>query len=116
MSGFQGKRVNGECRKWKLYLFRAILFLMFDFDPAKSAAHKAKRGIDFVEAQTLWDDRCLTEIRVVDYGGKERRLFVGAAGGKRWTAVVTRRGDRIRINSVRRARSSEEMAYDRRRI
>ncbi|MBY0306174.1 MAG: BrnT family toxin [Sphingomonas sp.] len=86
---------------------------MFDFDPAKSAANKAKHGIDFVEAQALWDDEQLTEIGVVDYGGEERRLFVGEAAGKRWTAVVTQRGDRFRIISVRRARSSEEMAYDR---
>lgn len=28
----------------------------FEFDPAKSTANKAKHGIDFVEAQALWDD------------------------------------------------------------
>jgi len=89
---------------------------MFDFDPSKSAANKAKHGIDFVEAQALWDDERRTEIGVVDYGGEERRLLVGEAAGKRWTAIVTQRGDRIRIISVRRARPSEEMAYDRRRI
>jgi uncharacterized DUF497 family protein len=28
----------------------------FEFDPDKSAANKAKHGIDFVEAQALWND------------------------------------------------------------
>jgi uncharacterized DUF497 family protein len=27
-----------------------------NFDPAKSAANKAKHGIDFIEAQALWLD------------------------------------------------------------
>ncbi|HUU33359.1 MAG TPA: BrnT family toxin [Vicinamibacterales bacterium] len=30
--------------------------LSFEFDPLKSAANKAKHGIDFVEAQALWLD------------------------------------------------------------
>lgn len=89
---------------------------MFDFDPTKSAANKAKHGIDFIAAQALWADENLIEIGTVDYGGEERRLFVGETAGKRWTAVVTRRGEQIRIISVRRARSSEEMAYERGRI
>jgi hypothetical protein len=28
----------------------------FEFDPLKSAANKAKHGIDFIEAQALWSD------------------------------------------------------------
>lgn len=30
--------------------------MRFGFDAAKSAANKAKHGIDFVEAQPLWSD------------------------------------------------------------
>ena len=30
--------------------------LRFAFDPAKSAANKLKHGIDFIEAQALWED------------------------------------------------------------
>jgi uncharacterized DUF497 family protein len=33
----------------------------FEFDPEKSSANKAKHGIDFVEAQTLWLDEALIE-------------------------------------------------------
>ena len=34
--------------------------MRFEYDPAKSAANKAKHGIDFAEAQELWrDDKAL---------------------------------------------------------
>jgi len=88
---------------------------MFEFDPAKSAANKLKHGIDFNKAQALWDGDLL-EIGVVLYEREERRLLVGTIGGKCWTAIVTQRGDRIRLISVRRARSREEMAFERRRV
>ncbi|WP_353204665.1 BrnT family toxin [Sphingomonas sp.] len=85
---------------------------MFEFDPAKSAANKAKHGIDFVEAQALWDDQRVLELGIVMYEREERRLYVGDIDGCRWTAVVTHRDGHIRIISVRRARAREEMAYD----
>ena len=28
----------------------------FEFDPRNSASNKKKHGIDFIEAQVLWDD------------------------------------------------------------
>jgi uncharacterized protein len=30
--------------------------MKFEFDPEKSNHNKKKHGIDFLEAQTLWDD------------------------------------------------------------
>jgi uncharacterized protein len=36
----------------------------FEFDPGKSAGNKVKHGIDFHEAQILWDDPDLIEIPV----------------------------------------------------
>jgi uncharacterized DUF497 family protein len=86
---------------------------VFEFDPDKSASNKVKHGIDFVEAQTLWDSPVLLRLATVDYDGETRELFVGTIEGRHWTAVVTHRGGSIRIISVRRARRSEEMAFDR---
>ena len=37
--------------------------MTFEFDPIKSASNKAKHGIDFVEAQALWQDDRLVEAR-----------------------------------------------------
>jgi uncharacterized protein len=84
---------------------------MFEFDPAKSQANKAKHGIDFAEAQALWDDPNLLEVpaRTSD---EPRFLIVGRLADKHWSAVVTYRADRIRIISVRRAREEEIAAYE----
>lgn len=56
---------------------------MFEFDPDKSAANKAKHGIDFVEAQALWDDPDLLDLGSVNYDGEERRLFAGTRHERR---------------------------------
>jgi hypothetical protein len=78
----------------------------FEFDAAKSAANRAKHGIDFVTAQALWDDPDLVEIpaRTDD---EPRWLVVGKIGDVCWSAIITRREERIRIISVRRARREE---------
>lgn len=83
----------------------------FEFDPAKSAANKAKHGIDFVEAQALWQDDGLADAPVVSEG-EPRFLVIGRIDGKHWTAVCTLRGEVVRIISVRRARKTEVMFYD----
>jgi uncharacterized DUF497 family protein len=84
---------------------------MFEFDPAKSQANKEKHGIDFIEAQALWDDPALLEIpaRTSD---EERFVLIGLIAGKHWSAIVTYRADRIRIISVRRSRKEEVVAYE----
>ena len=81
----------------------------FEFDPAKSAANKAKHGIDFVEVQALWADDGLVDAPVPSEG-EERFLAIGQLEGRYWTAVCTFRGDAVRIISVRRARK-EEIGY-----
>jgi uncharacterized protein len=83
----------------------------FEFDPEKSAANKAKHGIDFDEAQTLWKDARLLEApaRTSD---EPRFLVIGKIGEKHWSAVVTLRGDALRIISVRRARKEEIAHYE----
>lgn len=83
----------------------------FEFDPNKSAANKRKHGVDFVEAQRLWEDpdRLLVPARTQ---GESRFLLVGMMGQKHWSAVFTFRGGLIRIISVRRAREEEVSAYE----
>lgn len=85
--------------------------MRFEFDPAKSAANKAKHGIDFVEAQALWLDDGLVEVMSkTNVTGEVRFLAIGRIEGRHWTAVCTLRGEAIRIISVRRARK-EEVGY-----
>jgi uncharacterized DUF497 family protein len=82
----------------------------FEFDPAKSASNLRKHGIDFVEAQVLWNDPDRLEIpaRSMD---EPRTQVIGRIVGVVWSAFITSRGDRIRIISVRRARDEEKAAY-----
>ncbi len=83
----------------------------FEFDPRKSLANRAKHGIDFSDAQQLWDDPGLIEVpaRTSD---EPRWLVVGRIGERYWSAVVTRRADRVRIISVRCARKEEIVIYE----
>jgi hypothetical protein len=83
----------------------------FEFDERKSKANKAKHGIDFVEAQALRDDVDLLQIpaRTED---ELRNIVVGRIGEKHWSAIVTPRGERIRIISVRRSRDEERELYE----
>ena len=83
----------------------------FSFDKRKSTANKKKHGIDFVEAQALWLDDGRIEIpaRTQD---EARFLVVGRIGNVHWSAVITYRGEAIRIISVRRARDEEVELYE----
>jgi len=83
----------------------------FEFDPRKSAANKEKHGLDFVEAQVLWDDPDRIEVpaRTED---EPRFLVIGRIGDKHWSGVITYRGETIRIVSVRRSRTAEVELYE----
>ena len=83
----------------------------FEFDPDKSAANRAKHGIDFDEAQALWDDRNLAVAPAL-VGPEPRFLAIGMIGEKVWNAVFTWRDDRLRIISVRRSRANEVKRYE----
>lgn len=86
----------------------------FEFDPNKSAINKAKHGISFVEAQEIWAGVYVTA-PLGNGHGEERYAVFGEIGEKHWTAIVTWRGENIRIISVRRSRAKEEACYDRKK-
>ena len=85
--------------------------MQFEFDSAKSTDNKSKHGVDFVEAQALWEDPDLLEIpaRTTD---EPRHLIIGRIADRYWSCVLTYREDNIRIMSVRRARPEEIMLYE----
>ncbi|HEY5549194.1 MAG TPA: BrnT family toxin [Coriobacteriia bacterium] len=94
-----------------LYISGADVEISFEFDEAKSRANEAKHGIGFVEAQALWLDERLFE-DPVSYVREPRSIAVGMIAGRHWTAVITYRGERIRIISVRRSRAKEVASYE----
>jgi uncharacterized protein len=84
--------------------------MRFEFDPGKSAANKAKHGIDFVEAQEIWADIDRLEIPARSRD-EPRHQVIGRIDKKTWSAFISYRYEKIRIISVRRARPDEEARY-----
>ncbi|WP_127347369.1 BrnT family toxin [Pseudidiomarina mangrovi] len=69
-----------------------------EFDNDKSQANLEKHGISFRDAQALWDE--------------PRYLVIGLIGSKHWSTVITYRGKKIRLISVRRSRKREVELYE----
>ncbi len=82
-----------------------------EFDENKSKINKSKHGIDFVEAQGLWNDPERIEIPT-KYLDESRFVLVAKLKDKHWSAVFTYRGKKIRIISVRRSRENEKEIYE----
>ena len=83
----------------------------FEFDKRKSESNNRKHGIDFVKAQGLLDDSDRIEIpaRTED---EPRILVIGKISGKHWSALISYRGEKVRIISVRRSRKEEIDMYE----
>ena len=83
----------------------------FEFDNRKSETNMKKHGIDFNEAQMLWNDPDRIEIpaRTSD---EPRFLVIGKIADEYWSGIVTYRGENIRIISVRRSRVEEVEIYE----
>lgn len=81
----------------------------FEFDETKSRSNAQKHGIDFVEAQRLWD------APYIKLGarkrGERRYLFIGRIDGRHWTVVITMRGEKKRIISARKSTKAEVKLY-----
>ncbi len=85
--------------------------MVFEFDSEKSTKNKQKHGIDFYEAQALWDDSDLIEIPAKT-ADEPRFLVIGKIEGRYWSGVITYRGDSIRIILVRRSQTEEVDIYE----
>ncbi len=83
----------------------------FEFDKRKSQINKKKHGIDFIEAQALWDDPDRIEIpaKTID---ELRFLVIGKISNIYWSTIITYREEKIRIISVRRSREEEIEIYE----
>ena len=83
----------------------------FEYDENKSQSNLKKHGIDFLEAQELWNDPNLLEIpaRTQD---ESRFLVIAKIDEKHWSGVITYRTPNIRIISIRRSRTEEIALYE----
>lgn len=85
--------------------------ITFEFNEQKSQANLLKHGINFIDAQTLWDDPRLLEIPAKTED-EPRYLLIGLINVKHWSAVITYRNESVRLISVRRSRSEEVALYE----
>lgn len=84
---------------------------MFEYDPHKSELNLIKHGIDFIEAQKLWEDSNRIQIPAKTIE-EERYVVIGKIIDKCWSAVITYRENNIRLISVRRSRKEEIDIYE----
>ncbi len=85
--------------------------MKFEYDENKSLINKQKHGLDFEEAQALWNDSEAINIQAKS-DTETRYAFISKLHEKYWIAFYTPRGDAIRLISVRRAREEEQRIYD----
>lgn len=86
--------------------------MIFEYNEHKSSINKEKHGIDFQEAQKLWEDPYAFELPSPQSEDEERFLVLGKINSKNYTAIITYRDKNIRIISVRRSRDKEKKLYE----
>jgi uncharacterized DUF497 family protein len=86
--------------------------MIFEYNEHKSSINKEKHGIDFQEAQKLWEDPYAFELPSPQSEDEERFLVLGKIDSKNYTAIITYRDKNIRIISVRRSRDKEKKLYE----
>jgi len=108
------------------YIFRRTLdccnglllqLVMFEWDDEKNAVNHQKHGVFFEDILPIFDlaeaDGLLVEDNRRDYG-ESRCVLLCPFRGKIYHVTFTRRGERIRLISARRANRKEVQDYERR--
>ena len=69
-----------------------------EFDPEKSKTNKSKHGIDFIDAQALWNDPDLLEIpaKTTD---EPRFIIIGKIDKKHWSGIIV--NGRLKLSHFR---------------
>jgi len=86
--------------------------MRYEWNEGKSAANRAKHGLDFIEAEEFcWDTALETVDDRADYG-EERWIALGLIGVRVHVMIYTKRGGNIRIISLRKANKREREYYE----
>lgn len=84
---------------------------MITFDPAKRDKTLEERGLDFADAQAVFDSLLIENPdERFDYG-EERRITVGLIRDRMVVVVWTQRGEDRHIISMRKANDREQRRY-----
>ncbi|MGB5632309.1 MAG: BrnT family toxin [Waterburya sp.] len=83
--------------------------MKLEWDENKRRSNLEKHGFDFLDARRVLQDNHL--LKQTSYSSEERWLAVGLLEEVEVTIIYTKRQDKIRIISMRRARHEERRAY-----
>jgi uncharacterized protein len=84
--------------------------MLFEWDESKRRRNVEWHGLDFLDAQPLFDGRPVYTYTSPRHG-EERFVTIGLLEGRFLAAVWTWREGRVRLISVRRARDAEKRRY-----
>lgn len=82
----------------------------FEFDPKKNRDNLARHGIDFIEAQQIWEGPSVEFAARQEF--ENRFAIIGPIADKLYTCIFTIREEHIRIISCRRSRDKEIKLYE----
>jgi len=83
---------------------------MLEWDETKRLENKGRRGLDFEDADLMFDGRPVTTAGS-RRNNEDRLVSTAEIDGKLYTVVWTWRGENQRIISFRRASDGEERTY-----
>ena len=88
--------------------------MKFEWDAQKAEANRAKHGVDFDEATTVFGDPLALTFDDVDHSDSEARFLTFGTSSRNRALVVahTTRGDNIRIISARPMTPREQRDYE----
>ena len=85
--------------------------MKIEFDPKKDAANHAKHGVSMAFAEFFdFSTALLTQDTRRDYR-EARMIALGYIGSRLYTLIFTRRGETVRVISLRKANKREERSY-----
>ena len=85
--------------------------MAFEWDPAKASVNFAKHGVAFEAAARFNFDTAVIFVDTrADYG-ERREIAIGVIGARLYVMAFTRRGEKTRIISLRKANAREERRY-----
>ncbi|HTF29795.1 MAG TPA: BrnT family toxin [Flavitalea sp.] len=85
--------------------------MKFEWDGEKNKINIEKHGIDFVDAALIFDNIVLEKEDTRSDYGEKRFIGIGNVNNIEISIVYTRRRNKIRIISARRARKDERQKY-----
>ena len=85
----------------------------YEWDPAKAKDNLRRHKVDFADAALALEDPLARTVHDPDASGEEHYISLGAdPSGRLLVTVFTRRRNRIRIISSRRASRAERRHYE----